>query len=66
MRRTTKAEVLDIIVKHFPHQPTKDVAVMCGVSTGWVQQLAIRAGLRKTAAARAKAPYVGRERYWRT
>lgn len=60
----TKAERLDIVAEHFPHRPTKELAIMCECSVRYVQQLARLLGLRKTTKARANAPYVRFERWF--
>lgn len=61
----TKAQKMDLVALHFCGCPTKDVAFMCGCTPEYVQHLAYSMGLRKSAAARARSFYVGRERYWK-
>ena len=61
--RPTKAECIDIVLKYFPHCPTKDVAFMCSVTEQRIQQYARELNLRKTPARREAAPYTRFERY---
>jgi hypothetical protein len=62
--KLTKAECIDLVLKHFPHRPTKEVAFMCGLTEVRIQQYAQGLGLRKTPARREAAAHTRFERHW--
>ena len=64
MNKPTKAECIDLVLKYFPHRPTKDIAFMCSRTEQTIQRYARDLNLHKTPARREAAPHTRFERYW--